>query len=216
MKSGYNIGLDLLKMVAIFSVIVIHLPVVDAEAKAKVLRCLPYGNACFALLAGWLMFGVIAAADEMSGFREWIRNRCRRLLVPYAVWTGIHLTLTFGLAVVSGTFSWPSVLDWYRYVFCGYGAVQLWFVISLFYAQMAIALLVVAWRSPMLFLALGVLAVYGASLVPIDSAFRNHVFMFGLVAVGFAARLFAENSAGKRLVSGIPAELAMISGGGGG
>lgn len=196
-----NVGLDLLKMVAIFSVIVIHLPLVDADAKATVLRYLPYGTACFALLAGWFMFGIVSSSEEMSSFKEWVRKRCKRLLLPYVVWTVIHLSLTFGLAIIKGEFAWPTALDWYHFAFCGYGATQLWFVISLFYAQMAVAMLVVCRCSPLLLFLTGIASVYGMTFLTNDCAFRNHIFMLGLVALGLAARLVAEDERIKSLFS---------------
>ena len=200
-KSKLNAGLDLLKMIAIFSVIVIHMPLVDADARATVLRYLPYGTACFALLAGWFMFGLVSASEEISSFKEWVRKRCERLLLPYIVWTTIHLSLTFGLAIIKGEFIWPTALDWYHYIFCGHGATQLWFVISLFYAQMAVAMLVLCRCSPLLLFLTGIASVYGMTFMTNDCAFRNHIFMLGLVSLGLAARLIAESEKVKSLFS---------------
>ena len=147
------------------------------------------------------MFGLVSASEEMSSFKEWVRKRCERLLLPYIVWTTIHLSLTFGLAIIKGEFIWPTALDWSHYIFCGHGATQLWFVISLFYAQMAVAMLVLCRCSPLLLFLTGIASVYGMTFMTNDCAFRNHIFMLGFVALGLAARLIAEDERIKSLFS---------------
>ena len=191
--NGRNIGVDFLRLLAILSVIIVHLPLVDDACKSQVQRVLPYGNACFALLAGWYMFGVISAMQNIDAFKEWLRNRSRRLLVPYVVWTIIHLSLATGLALLQHTYEMPTLRDWYNFVFCGAGATQLWFLISLFYAQMTVPVLLLLCKNTTFLLAFGMLVLYGGSaFLPVGWGFRNYTFIFGMVTIGLAFRMILD------------------------
>ena len=85
----YYLGLDLLKILAAFTVVLIHSPNPHSvQSQGIALRILPPPNAAFALMAGMLM-GHLLKPDFDIGL--WLKRRGSRLLVPYLIWTGIYV-----------------------------------------------------------------------------------------------------------------------------
>ena len=140
MKQGdkvYYGGLDVLRGLAAFAVVVIHTPVAEGDpVKTSLLAVLPPANAVFAMMAGFLMVDGLTRAPVK--FKDWMVGRARRLLVPYAVWTVVYVLLNVVFDAVRGQPSNFATTDWFFWgnvIFCGGGTIQLWFLIMLFYAQ---------------------------------------------------------------------------------
>lgn len=134
-----NFGIDLFRVVLIFTVVLIHSPGKGVEYRDGILWWLPYANACFALLAGWFMF-----QDEKLTLRgslgEWLCRRSKRLLVPYLIFEFINTMLHFAAQAYGGVSNWPTIGEWVGYIFMGDGSVPLWFVACLFYTQIMLLL----------------------------------------------------------------------------
>ncbi len=189
----YWIGLDLLKIVAAFTVVLIHAPNPQAAWSWDLsLRILPPPNAVFALIAGMLM-GRLLTADFAIGI--WLKRRAVRLVIPYLIWTAIYVGTNLLFDYLRHV-PLMDIQDW-RWWLCillvGGGGVQLWFVAMLIYAQFTTAWSWHALRktlSPARFRilagAVGLMAAIGyAWLVP-DSAARKYFFLLGYLLLGLA------------------------------
>ena len=65
-KNERNVGLDLLRVLAIFTVVLIHSASTDISYRNGLLHYMPPANACFAFLAGWFLFKPESLLSEKS------------------------------------------------------------------------------------------------------------------------------------------------------
>ena len=198
-----NAGIDLFRIFAIFTVVLIHSASTDISYRDGVLRWLPPANACFALLAGWFLFKPACGDLTFSTVGGLLVKRLKRLVVPYLIWEMIYVLANMGFDLLSGKLQLSALPDWIGIVFFGAGSVQLWFVITLAYAQMilcGIMAAIVATRGVssvrlgegflmagcFVLLAVGVL-VWRASGIENDY-WRRFAFLFGYGALGVGLR----------------------------
>lgn len=133
-----NIGLDALRVLAIFTVVLIHSASTDISYRDGVLRYMPPANACFAFLAGWFLFKVPGEVS-IREVGQLVVKRVRRLVVPYLAWESIYVLFNMVFDLVAGQFQLPEPSRWWGIVFLGAGSVQLWFVATLIYVQLTLA-----------------------------------------------------------------------------
>ena len=133
-----NAGIDLLRILAIFTVVVIHTASEGQAFRDGVLQWLPPANACFAFLAGWFLFKPASEALTLRDIGGLLGKRLRRLMIPYLVWEGIYVMANIGFDLMAGKFNPPVGTDWIGILFLGSGSVQLWFVITLVYVQITL------------------------------------------------------------------------------
>ena len=133
-----NLGIDLLRILAIFTVVVIHTASGDIAYRDGVLHYMPLANACFAFLAGWFLFNPSAKVLSLRDVGGLLVKRLKRLVFPYLVWEGIYVLANIGFDLMSGKFTPPAATDWIGIVFLGAGSVQLWFVATLIYVQVVL------------------------------------------------------------------------------
>lgn len=131
-------GLDFLRGLAAFGIVGCHLllsPRTDAGTLVTGLCDMNVG--VFAALSGYLMvFG------RWDGWREYLRKRAKRILPVYAVWTVVYLIFSAAFQIVDGgavNARYADVGWWTNVVLWGAAATHLWFLASLFYAQVAMA-----------------------------------------------------------------------------
>ena len=130
-----NFGIDFLRVLAIFTVVIIHSASTDISYRDGVLRYLPPANACFAFLAGWFLFKPACEDSTPGAIGGLLVKRFKRLVIPYVVWEIIYVLANMGFDLLSGKFKPSALPNWGELVFGGAGSVQLWFVITLVYAQ---------------------------------------------------------------------------------
>lgn len=137
-----NLGVDLLRILSAFTVVLIHAPKPDLSYRNGLLHFLPDANAVFAFLAGWFMTWTLGDVSR-EDMKNNIRKRFGRLLLPYCFWSVVYILLgAIYDYLFTGTHYWPTGLRaWCGIVFGGEAAGQLWFVIRLFYVQIGVALL---------------------------------------------------------------------------
>ena len=133
-----NAGIDLLRILAIFTVVLIHSASTDISYRDGILRYMPPANACFAFLAGWFLFKV-SGGVSIRELGQLVIKRVRRLVVPYLVWESIYVLFNMVFDLLVGQFQLPETSHLWGIVFLGAGSVQLWFVATLIYVQMALA-----------------------------------------------------------------------------
>lgn len=133
-----NLGIDLFRIFAIFTVVLIHSASTDISYRDGVLRYLPPANACFAFLAGWFLFKPACENLTPSAIGGLLAKRLKRLFIPYVVWEMIYVLADMGFDLLSGKFQLSTWPDWIGIVFFGAGSVQLWFVITLVYVQIVL------------------------------------------------------------------------------
>jgi hypothetical protein len=195
-----NVGLDCLKVLAAFTVVLIHAPNPHQVPSWEfALGLLPSPNAIFSLVAGILMSSMFAGTVNLG---VWMKKRMFRLVVPYLIWEAIYvmLNLVFDMicqrAITIGHWN-----RWAMCVFFGAGSIQLWFVAMLFYAQLFV---MVIWcnsqakLSPKAFkfwtLVIGLLLCFSYSLLTADSIHRKFVFVLGYLLVGIALSWVTNSS----------------------
>jgi hypothetical protein len=195
-----NIGLDCLKIIAAFTVVLIHAPNPhQVPSWDLALSILPSPNALFALMAGMLMSNLFAGPMDFS---VWVKKRISRLVVPYLIWEFGYVLSKFFFdflcqkAIIIGDWSW-----WASRIFFGTGSIQLYFVIMLFYAQCVVALIwyncqtkITSRWFKILSLLFGMIACFSFSLLAMGSDARKFVFVFGYLLVGIALSWFPNVS----------------------
>lgn len=190
------IGLDALKLLSAFTVVLIHTSTPSMAWREPMLRILPPANAVFAMMAGFFLWRVMESAQEK--IRPWFGKRVTRLLVPYLIWETVYVVanILFDCVRGSGVLENIRAVSWPGVVFSGAGSVQLWFVISLFYAQcilMIIALLID--KRELLVLMVAVTAVGALDLkinMTGDMALTRVLYILGYVSLGVMMSAFVS------------------------
>lgn len=134
-----NVGIDLLRGVAAFGIVGCHLCVEPRTDGGHLVTALcDFNVGVFAAVAGFLMCG--RRGDE--GWLEYVGKRARRLLPTYFFWSAIFVlaTAAFDLLYDGGCLNprYETAVFWRAVVFWGGSSAQLWFLICLFYAQVAL------------------------------------------------------------------------------
>ena len=135
-KNERNVGLDLLRVLAIFTVVLIQSASTDISYRNGLLHYMPPANACFAFLAGWFLFKPESLLSEKIG--QLVLKRVNRLVIPYLIWEIIYVLINMGFDLLSGQFQMPDCSNCWGIVFLGSGSVQLWFVATLIYVQVVL------------------------------------------------------------------------------
>ncbi len=138
----HSYSIDLLRGIAAFGIVACHLnllPMTDAAWNLRWFSDMFVG--LFAALSGYLM-----SKSEIRAWLPYAQKRCVRILPTYAVWTVVFIL--FGL--IFDYFvrheinpKWSSDGFVFSVIFQGGAAVQLWFLISLFYGQLLLGLLAI-------------------------------------------------------------------------
>lgn len=188
-------GIDVLRALAAFAVVMIHTPVSanETELKKIILGVLPFANGVFAVMAG---FFLLESLYKYQNWQSFLKSRFRRLILPYIIWSLIYLLLNIAFDLIRKE---PSAFDfarfdcWVSIVFAGGAGVQLWFLAALFYVQLFIFFVFSFCKeqfqkqvSGLLFVLLGVLCIAVYSKIDNDSFVRSIIFMFGYVLFGLA------------------------------
>lgn len=128
-------SIDLLRGFAAFGIVGCHLALANLSSEGWQTRALcDLFVGLFAALSGFLMW---KGGDE--AWLSYAAKRCKRLLPTYAAWTigylafGVCFDLVIRHAISPGRLAlshWPNI------IFRGDASCHLWFLISLFYAQL--------------------------------------------------------------------------------
>lgn len=131
-------GFDCLRGLAAFGIVGCHLLLISrTEAGWAVTNLCDMNVGVFAALSGYLMtFG------RWNGWGNYVKRRAGRILPVYAVWTAVYVVVTAACQVlengaINARYGDPAW--WGGVVFWGSSATHLWFLASLFYAQVAMS-----------------------------------------------------------------------------
>ena len=210
----------MLRAFAAFMIVGCHLQLFPRTAGGEFVTSLCDMNVgLFAAISGFLMIGSIDGSLSLGAY---VRKRAMRLLPIYFVWTVFYLlsSLVFALVLKGGVPAgkytdwefWRDVVIW------GGASCHLWFVISLFYANVIFAACCFLWRRRnalgITFLALGIAFVCWAT-VSDSFMYRYPIRLFGFVALGMSIRqLFCNRNvpamtSGLAIVAGLVAYFAL-------
>ena len=131
-------GIDLLRGIAAFGIVGCHIQLAPRTCAGNLVVALcDFNVGVFAALAGFLMCG----AANVDGWLGYVKKRANRLLPTYFAWTIVYVLVTalFDVVYDGGCLN-PRYMDvwfWLRVIFRGGCAAHLWFLVCLFYAQVA-------------------------------------------------------------------------------
>ncbi len=199
-QQDHLIGVDWLRGIAAFGIIGCHLDLNNLTWGAKFLqRFTDLNVGVFAVLAG---FFYLFSCTKYTTFGEYIKGRGLRLMIPYLVWTAIYICLDVLVDALMGkSYSChPCEWSYWKNVFLfGGGTYHLWFVIALFYTQVAcyfFAKRFMRFRSKWF---VGMLTVLGGLLMvglvkgPQNGWCNYFLFrLFGFFVIGIGLSLFVE------------------------
>lgn len=136
-------GLNLLRGIAAFGIVGCHLGLSPRTLCGEWVTALCNFNVgLFAALSGFLM---------APGGEGYVKKRARRILPTYLVWSAFYIAATavFDLVLDGGHLNerYYSLSNWLDVLFCGSAATHLWFLISLFYAQVFSMRCALSWAS---------------------------------------------------------------------
>ena len=131
------LGIDVLRGVAAFGIVGCHLSLFPRTVGGDlVISLCDFNVGVFAALAGFLMWGAKGC------WREYAAKRIKRLLPTYFAWTIVFILMTalFDLIYDGGQLNprYMTISFWARAIFAGGSATHLWFIVCLFYAQLAL------------------------------------------------------------------------------
>ena len=129
-------GVDFLRGLAAFGIVGCHLSLAPRTAGGDLVTLLcDFNVGLFAAMAVFFMCG---GCDD-KGWFAYVGKRARRLLPTYFVWSAVFIltTAVFDMLWDGGCVNprYETMSFWWRVVFLGGSATQLWFLICLFYAQ---------------------------------------------------------------------------------
>lgn len=132
------VGFDFLRGVAAFGIVGCHLMLSPRTQLSTLITGLCDVNVgLFAALSGYVM--VCGRWDCWSGY---VIKRARRILPIYLAWTVVYLVLSAIFQVLDGgvvNARYGNSRWWLNVVFWGSSSAHLWFLVSLLYAQVAMA-----------------------------------------------------------------------------
>ena len=186
-------GIACLRGIAAFFIVGCHLGLSPRTAPGESVTWFCDMNVgLFAAISGFLLAYTFEREEDLT-LRGYLKRRIVRLLPLYAFWTGFYLcaSLVFSLVLKgqcpSGKYTNPHV--WIDVVFWGGASCHLWFIASLFYAQMFYALvLMICRRMPGIYLPFAVLsiAIVFCSTLGQEFVLAYPCRLFGFVALGIA------------------------------
>ena len=132
-------GIDLLRGIAAFGIVGCHLSLAPRTGGGCLITALCNFNVgLFATVAGFLMYG----GRRDGSWLEYVGKRAKRLLPTYFFWSAAFIVATsaFDLLLDGGRLNpkYGTVSFWGKVIFAGDAATHLWFLICLFYAQVAL------------------------------------------------------------------------------
>lgn len=134
----HNSAIDLLRGVAALGIVGCHLLLAPRTQSATLITGLcDVGVGIFAALSGYLM-----VLGRWDGWGAYVRKRAKRILPIYAVWTIVYLIFSAVFQIVADGAVNARYFDvgwWVDVFFWGAAATHLWFLMSLFYAQVVMA-----------------------------------------------------------------------------
>ena len=137
-KRNRLVGFDFLRGVAAFGIVGCHLLLSPRTGAGTLVTGLCDMNVgAFAALSGYLM-----AFGRWNGWGDYVKKRAGRILPVYAVWTVGYLIFAALFQIMEdGAINarYGDPIFWARVVFWGAAATHLWFLASLFYAQVFMA-----------------------------------------------------------------------------
>lgn len=138
-SSDFNVGLGLLKILAIFGIVGCHLNLRPTTSTGEWLLHFTDTNVgLFGITSGYFLAKSLCQATEWSVF---LKKKSARLLPAYFFWTICYLLLKFGLDLFfkgGMTSAFKDPMHWYYIIFWGGGAAHLWYVISLLYISLGL------------------------------------------------------------------------------
>lgn len=208
-----NIGLDLLRVFAIFTVVLIHSTPCGYQIRDDILRYMPPANACFAFLAGWFLFAPESLLSEKK-IGQLILKRVNRLVIPYLIWEMIYVLVNIGFDLLRGQFYLPDCSNWWGIIFLGSGSVQLWFVATLIYVQFVLCAMMALFTLInknkvhdisviILFNLIGVAMLLWREFGIESDYLRRFVFLLGYGALGIGLRFARSKVQSVRSIMGI-------------
>lgn len=133
-----NDGISFLRGIAAFGIVGCHLLLMSrTEAGWAVTSLCDMNMGLFAAVSGYLM-----ALGGWKGWTAYAKKRASRILPVYVVWTIVYLVVSVAFQLVdggAGKACYSDLRRWYYVIFWGAAATHLWFFVSLFYAQIAMA-----------------------------------------------------------------------------
>lgn len=137
-KRNRLVGFDFLRGVAAFGIVGCHLMLSPRTQSATLITGLCDMNVgLFAALSGYVM-----AYGHWDGWGAYVIKRAQRILPVYVTWTVVYLVLSATFQVLDGgvvNARYGNLCWWLGGVFWGSAAAHLWFLVSLFYAQITVA-----------------------------------------------------------------------------
>ena len=199
---SYN-GITLLRAIAAFFIVGCHLQLLPRTTAGSLVTSLSDMNVgLFASISGFLL---VRSLEGNVTLCDYVRKRAKRLLPIYVVWTVFYLlsSLVFAVTLKGGipTGKYSAWKFWFDVVFWGGASCHLWFVISLFYANVLLAGCYKLCKRyiGVLSLILGVALVLCATISPIF-LLTYPCRLFGFVALGMAIKSALGDVKTSRLV----------------
>lgn len=139
MKYDRLIGVDWLRGFAAFGIVGCHLSLPNMTAEAGHLKALMDVNVgVFAMLAG---FFFLPSCSKFVSWLEYVKQRSKRLLIPYLFWSFAYMVVDLIMDLLMHkpelSFEPDSWKYWYSILLQGDASAHLWFLIALFYTQVA-------------------------------------------------------------------------------
>ena len=137
----YN-GIIVLRGIAAFFIVGCHLGLTPRTASGELITWFCDMNVgLFAAISGFLLVNTFEKDDSLS-VRKYLLKRMERLLPIYVFWTLFYLCASaiFSVVLKSGLSAdkYLSPRFWFDAVFFGGASCHLWFIASLFYAQIVL------------------------------------------------------------------------------
>jgi len=122
--SNHVVGLDCLKVLAIFAVVWVHGSDMNKMAKSLRVYCV-FAVPCFVIISAFLM-QMSCSTKTDRGYFDLIYSRFKRLVPAYLVWSALYII--FRIIKMTFITNAPTDFDWIAVIFCGGASYQLWFV----------------------------------------------------------------------------------------
>lgn len=133
------VGVDLLRGIAAFFIVGCHLQLLQyTDLGWSLLHFCDMNVGAFSALSGYMMAYTSQRQESVHDFQGYVSKRMRRLLPTYVIWSLVYLVATailqyFLTGAINPKYTTPRW--WLNVLFWGDAATHLWFIASLFYAQ---------------------------------------------------------------------------------
>ncbi|HEY9827729.1 MAG TPA: acyltransferase [Stenomitos sp.] len=149
MSKSRLIGVDLFRAIAAFAVIVIHAggallesnPPQDVTPLQVLMQFCRFAVPFYLAASFYLTVGKLLAAPQQFGLKAFLVSRTQRLVIPYAIWSGIYFAIRFAKAAPSSSATAQLLQDPLFLILLGGSAIHLYFLPLLISGSLLVPLL---------------------------------------------------------------------------